>query len=73
MEQWEKEDIAKEFRWRVLLAKLPNDAAIARFAIGEAKLARQWVVSNSEAPGSFLWCCDLYDLDAAAVRSALIA
>jgi hypothetical protein len=64
--------IADEFSWRVMLAKLPNDDAVSRFAISEAKSAREWITSASTAEGSFLWCCDYYDMEPSAVRRAVI-
>lgn len=34
----------------------------------EKELARQWFVSNSKAPCTFLWVCDQLDLDSDPIR-----
>ena len=66
-----RSDLAKDFAWLVLLAKLKTKDAVSRFAISEWERAKKWVASDSEVPGSFCWCCDQYDLEPDAVRRAI--
>jgi hypothetical protein len=54
--------------WRAVI-----DQAIADLSdpdLGEA--AVEWFTSVSEEPGTFRWICEHLDLDASAVRSALL-
>ena len=37
-----------------------------------ARAAREWFLSESDEPGSFLWTCLILDLDAQAVRAAVL-
>lgn len=66
-----REDIASDFTWLVLLAKMKTSEQAARFAIREWRRAKKWVADESRAEGSFLWCCDVFDLDPGAVRKAI--
>lgn len=34
----------------------------------DARIARNWIYSTSYAPASFLWICDLFDLDPESTR-----
>lgn len=66
-----KADIAEDFAWLVLLAKIKTKDDLVKFATREWNRAKRWIASDEIAEGSFLWCCDLYDLDAKAVRKAI--
>ena len=66
-----RDELAKDFAWLVLLAKLDTEAAVKKFAVAEWKRAKSWVASDSEQPGSFIWACDLFNLEPDAVRRAI--
>ena len=71
MSDLNREELARDFAWLVLLAKLPSQEAAQRFAVKEWRRAKAWVAADTEAQGSFLWCCDVYDLEPDAVRRAI--
>jgi len=71
LDQEMRDKLAENFAWLVLLAKLKTKDAVTRFAISEWQRAIAWVASSAETPGSFLWCCDQYDLEPDAVRRAI--
>lgn len=58
------------FASRVATAKLTVAEAIQQ-AEGEWQQNIKWVASKSEAKGSFLWYCDVFDLEPSAVRRAI--
>lgn len=66
----DKDVLRAVFAARVALARKTEDEAAA-----EARLEQQrtlaWVSSNSEKEKSFLWFCDIFDLDPGAVRKAI--
>jgi len=62
--------------WRTLMEVRVSAAGLSEDTY--AKAARRahrkhvaWVASDDTAEGSFLWACDLLDLDAGAVRRTL--
>jgi hypothetical protein len=66
----DKQVLAATFAARVRLAKLSEDEATAEAQL-EWYRTQKWIVSTSMRPGSFLWFCDEFDLDASAVRRAI--
>jgi hypothetical protein len=64
------EVLAAVFAARVKLAK-ETEAEALDAARQEWCLARNWVKSNSKKEGSFLYCCDYFDLEPDAVRKAV--
>jgi hypothetical protein len=66
-----RDKLAEDFAWLCLLAKLQTPEEVQRFALSEWERAKGWIASNSYAPGSFLWCCDQYELEPDAVRRAI--
>lgn len=58
------------FAGRVLLAKMTEDEAVAA-AKKELAVTLAWVASPAKKAGSFLWYCDLFDLEPSAVRRAI--
>jgi hypothetical protein len=66
----DKQVLAATFAARVSLAKLSEEEAVADCRL-EWQRTQKWVLSTSMRPGSFLWLCDEFDLDAGAVRRAI--
>lgn len=65
-----KESFAERFAQRVVLAKMTEQEAIDQTR-NEWVQVQKWVASDSERPGTFRWMCDLFDLEADAVRKAI--
>lgn len=66
----DRETLAAVFASRVSLVKKTEDQA-AEEARVEHRRALAWVKSGATKEGSFLWMCDEFDLDPAAVRRAV--
>lgn len=66
----DNETLAAIFASRVKLAKKTADEVVAD-ALEDFQNTLRWIKSNSEKESSFLWFCDLWDLDAGAVRKAI--
>lgn len=66
----DREILAGIFKSRVELAKKSPEKA-AEEAREEHARNLKWFASNSKAKGSFLWTCDLFDLEPDAVRREL--
>ena len=66
----DRETLSAIFASRVKLAKKSLDQA-REDATLEYHRTQEWVKSNSQKEGSFLWMCDEFDLDASAVRRAI--
>jgi len=62
--------LASVFASRVALAKMPVHEAVQQ-AEQEWHKTQIWVASKSEREGSFNWFCDMFDMDASAVRRAI--
>ena len=71
VEEPTKGDLARDFAWLVLLAKLRDEKELIAFAKKEWKRAKAWVASDNEGEGSFCWACDSFDLEPDAVRRAI--
>lgn len=66
----DRDTLAAIFASRVSLAKRTEEDAVAD-ARREWQKTQAWVKSPATKQGSFLWCCDEFDLDAGAVRRAI--
>lgn len=66
----DREEQAKRFAERVTLAKLTEAEAIAQ-TTKEWWSVQRWVASSTMAPGSFLYMCDVFELEPDAVRKAI--
>lgn len=71
MEPQDREVLAAVFASRVALAKKTADEAAADARV-EHQRTVAWVASNSQKEASFAWFCDEFDLDAGAVRRAIL-
>lgn len=63
----DRETLAAIFKSRVDLAKKNAEEAAAD-AVEEHRRTQKWFASNAKGKGSFLWMCDLFDLESDAVR-----
>lgn len=66
----DKDVLRAVFAARVALARKTEDEA-ATEARAEHKRTITWIASASEKEQSFLWYCDIFDLDPGAVRRAI--
>lgn len=66
----ERETLAAIFASRVKLAKQTLEQAVDA-ATADYVRTVAWIKSSRTQEGSFLWFCDLFDLDAGAVRKAI--
>jgi len=69
----DNEDIARlaaVFENRVKLAKMTEDEAAEEVRL-EHRRVLKWLDAKTEKQGSFLWFCDVFELDAGAVRKAI--
>jgi len=64
------DELARRFAERVTLAKMTLEDAVTQTR-AEWKQVQRWVLSDSIKPGSFVDCCDRFDLDVGAVRKAI--
>lgn len=48
----------------------PTEEELQDYARVAGEDAESWIESNSEEVGSFVWACDLLDLEPSAVRAA---
>lgn len=69
-EQTDREVLASIFASRVSLAKMTEDEAAEASRL-EHHRTLQWVKSESQKEQSFRWFCDMFDLEASAVRRAI--
>ncbi len=67
----DRETLAAIFASRVSLAKRTEDEAAADARVEHQKTVK-WIASPAKAEKSFLWFCDEFDLDAGAVRKAIV-
>ena len=67
----DREVLASIFASMVALAKKTADEAADDARREHAKVTA-WIASNSQREKSFLWYCDEFDLDAGAVRRAIL-
>lgn len=74
----DRENISEMFAQRVTLAKQTLKhakelaaAEAAKEAEKEWRKVKKWVSSDADTPGSFLWCCDLFELEPDAARRAI--
>jgi hypothetical protein len=67
----DRKEMAERFAERVLLAKMTEEEAIAQ-TVKEWRHIQRWVASVSTAPGSFNYMCDVFDMEADAVRRAIL-
>lgn len=72
MEGMDREILATVFASRISLAKKTEDQA-AEDAREEHRRVLAWIKSPSMKEKSFLWYCDIFDLDSGAVRRAVAA
>ena len=63
--------LAAVFASRVQLAKKTEKEAVED-ARKEHAVVAAWIASNSQKEKSFLWFCDIFELDAGAVRKAIM-
>jgi len=69
----DNDDIAKlaaVFANRVRILKLTEDE-VAEEARQDHRRFVKWLAAKTEKQGSFAWFCDVFDLDAGAVRKAI--
>jgi hypothetical protein len=66
----DKETLAAIFASRVALAKKSLEEAIEEIT-RDYEHTKTWVSSQSQKEGSFLWFCDVFDLEPDAVRRAI--
>ena len=66
----DKDVLGAVFASRIALAKKTEDEAAAD-AREEHRRAIAWVASSSQKEKSFLWLCDIFDLDAGVVRKKI--
>jgi hypothetical protein len=66
----EGEILASVFAARIMLAKKTREQA-AMEAATEWEVTQEWLKSNSQKKGGFLWFCEEFDLDHGAVRRAV--
>ena len=66
----DRDTLAAIFASRVSLAKRTEEEAVED-ARREWHKTVAWVKSSAVKQGSFLWCCDEFDLNASAVRRAI--
>lgn len=66
----DRETLAAIFGSRVQLAKMSEEQAV-ELAQQEYRKTIKWVSSPSTKNGSFLWYCDVFDLEPDAVRRAI--
>ena len=65
-----REDQAQRFAERVVLARMTEEEAVASTK-KEWRLVQRWVASNDMKVGSFLYMCDVFDLEPDSVRNAI--
>lgn len=66
----DRETLSAIFASRVTLAKQTEDEAAIEARLDWQK-NQKWIASPSIKPGSFLWMCDEFDVEASAVRRAI--
>jgi hypothetical protein len=66
----DKETLAALFASRVALAKKSLAEAIEEIT-RDYENTKTWVASQSQKEGSFLWFCDVFELEPDAVRRAI--
>lgn len=71
MEPQDRDVLAAVFASRVALAKRTEEEAAADARI-EHQRCSAWIASSSQKEKSFVWFCDQFDLDAGAVRRAIL-
>ena len=54
--------------WAAVIVQAVRDCAPKRGGKAEAQAAARWLDSDERGPCSFLWLCDVLDLDARAIR-----
>lgn len=63
---------ASDIRVMVKRRKSPIMPDPADVGDGDLRNAVRWVVSEETHPGSFLWCCDLFDMNPDYVRQQMV-
>ena len=68
----DRDTLAAIFASRVSLAKKTEEQAVADARL-EWQRTQAWVKSPATKRGSFVWCCEEFDLELSAVRRAIAA
>ncbi len=64
------EELRTRFAERCVLAKMDKAAAIKQTE-EEWELVQRWVFSDSTKTGSFIWCCDFFNIEVEPARRAI--